>query len=264
MENSTYWEGGGAGINPSSTWQRFSVSYTFSNSGDSNEVDPFVVVPAGCGLQLWGWQFEEASSAGPYVLTAGYPRAGLGGVTSFTTSSLSAGTHPISASFGGDSQNSASTSPVLSQVVNKNTPTLSVSCSAATYGQTYSCTATVSGDHDGTISLTNNGSAWGSGTPDSGGNVTISATGAAAGSWPIVATYSGDSSYNGATANTTLVEARAVLTVTANSQSMTYVIHGAPSGWADRGSKNLGCATRRASNSFLALSNPPYDSRYDA
>ena len=45
-----------------------------------------------------------------------------GGSASFTTSTLTAGVHSITASYGGDSNNAAATSAVLSQTVNKASP----------------------------------------------------------------------------------------------------------------------------------------------
>ena len=59
----------------------------------------------------------------------------------FTTTTLTAGTHTITATFSGDSNNSSSTSAPLSQVVNKITPTLIWAPPAAiTYGTALSAT----------------------------------------------------------------------------------------------------------------------------
>ena len=55
----------------------------------------------------------QFSDAGSPIATA----ALNGGVASFTTSALTLGSHPITAFYGGDATNTASTSPVLTQVV---------------------------------------------------------------------------------------------------------------------------------------------------
>jgi hypothetical protein len=162
---------------------------------------------------------------GPYVVTDASPRAGYGAAASYTTSSLAVGTHSITSSFAGNGVNSTSVSPVLSQIVNKTTPPFFVSCSPSTvtYGQSYICSANVSGDCGGTISLTVNGSAWASGSPNSSGIFTASGVASGGiGAYTIGASYSGDSNYTSATASTTLTVTKAVLTVTANNASMTY------------------------------------------
>jgi hypothetical protein len=70
-----------------------------------------------------------------------------GGVATFLTFSLTAGTHSITAVYGSDANNSGSTSPALSQVVSKasTSPTVTSSLNPSTYGQSVTFTAHISG-----------------------------------------------------------------------------------------------------------------------
>ena len=84
---------------------------------------------------------------------------------------------------------------------------MSVSCSPnpITYGsQTTTCTTTVGGSATGTVAWTINGGAWTT-TGLSGGSTSAGGfNGYAAGSYAIVANYSGDSNYAAGSAPTTL------------------------------------------------------------
>jgi len=80
------------------------------------------------------------------------------GVTTLTISTLAIGTHPITAAYGGDTNNTTATSPILKQVVNTNTTTLAVVSSASTIYEGKSVTFTVtavgaSGVPSGSISI---------------------------------------------------------------------------------------------------------------
>jgi RHS repeat-associated protein len=71
----------------------------------------------GVSLEMADVQVEASASAGPYIATGASPQAGEGGVATFSTSSLAAGAHSITAVYGGDSNDSGSTSSVLNQMV---------------------------------------------------------------------------------------------------------------------------------------------------
>jgi Bacterial Ig-like domain (group 3) len=76
--------------------------------------------------------FKDRSS------TLGTGTLGSGGAATFTTSSLSAGSHGITAVYGGDANNLVSSSSVLPQVVNKPAPGLpSVSVASPASGASY-------------------------------------------------------------------------------------------------------------------------------
>jgi hypothetical protein len=69
-----------------------------------------------------------------------------GGSASFTTSALALGTHPITAIYGGDTDFTESTSPVVNQVVSRFDSTTEVSSAVepSVFGQSVTLTATVS------------------------------------------------------------------------------------------------------------------------
>src|ERR1019366_3781475 len=81
-----------------------------------------------------------------------------GGATAFalSTSSLTAGTHSITAVYGGDSANAGSTSPVLSQVIVAPTFTITTPSTPATplSGQTTTSTFTVTPTGTTTVPIT--------------------------------------------------------------------------------------------------------------
>jgi Bacterial Ig-like domain (group 3)/FG-GAP-like repeat len=126
-----------------------------------------------------------------------------GPTVTFTTSSLSVGSHKITAQY------NSSTSPVLVQVVNKATPTVTVTTSGpSTYGGTVTITATVPTGVTGTITFTSGGLSLGSGTIING-TVSITTTALAPPSDVITATYGGDTNYNSAVGTTTQTVAKA-------------------------------------------------------
>ncbi len=130
-----------------------------------------------------------------------------GGVAPLTTSSLPAGIFTITASYPGDANFAASTSPGLRQVVNSTTKsataiTLTSSLNPSIYGQSVSWTATVTTSGSvmpmGTVNFT-----WG----ESIGLATINASGVAtltksnlnADAYPLRAVYGGDANNLGST-----------------------------------------------------------------
>jgi hypothetical protein len=120
-----------------------------------------------------------------------------GTTASITTSSLTAGAHNITAQYNTDA------SPVLVQVVNKATPTVTVTTSGpSTYGQSVMITASVPTDATGTITLTSGSLSLGSGTISSG-SVSINTSLLTPPSDLITATYSGDNNYNSAVGTVT-------------------------------------------------------------
>ncbi|MHB2009210.1 MAG: beta strand repeat-containing protein, partial [Acidobacteriaceae bacterium] len=202
MENDTAWESTSLPSPVSAVWQRFSVTYTFTDPNDNNEVDSVVTVPAGCTVQLWGWQFEEASQPGPYIATNGASASGSGGVATFTTSSLPAGSNSITTVYGGDTNDAASTSPVLTQTVTAAAPTLSVATSGSPSisGASVTFTATISSGPTGTITFYDGGVSTGTGTI-SGATATLTTNSLAVGTHSITAGWAGNADYSAVTSS---------------------------------------------------------------
>jgi hypothetical protein len=132
-----------------------------------------------------------------------------GGTASLTTSSLQPGIYTITASYIGDSNFAASTSPALRQVVNSTTKsatstTFTSSLNPAIYGQkvTWTATVTTSGSSTptGKVSFTWNG-IWtiGSGTLNASGVATLTDPVLNADSYPLTAVYKGDANNLGST-----------------------------------------------------------------
>ncbi len=128
-------------------WQRCSLTAT------TNTTSPGVQVGGGNAplVYMWGAQFEQSNSTGPYVATNGVAASGSGGIATLTTSSLSGGSNPITAVYSGDANDAGSTSPVLTQVVPQVPPTITWPTPAAVpFGTALSstqldATATVNG-----------------------------------------------------------------------------------------------------------------------
>ena len=127
------------------------------------------------------------------------------GTATFATSALAAGTHAITASYGGDGNFTGSTSAALTQTVNKITTTTTVASSAnpSIIGAQVTYTATVSPVPDGgTVTFTDGGTTitgCGAQPVDSSGTATCQVTYNAVGSHTITAAYSGDATYKAST-----------------------------------------------------------------
>jgi hypothetical protein len=121
-----------------------------------------------------------------------------GGVAVLTTSTLAVGAHNITA------QISSDTSNIVVQVVNKATPTVTVTSSPnpSTFGNSVTITASVPTGATGTITFTSGALPLGSGIISSG-TVSVTTTLLPAPSAVITATYGGDATYNSATGTTT-------------------------------------------------------------
>jgi hypothetical protein len=149
-----------------------------------------------------------------------------GGTATFTTSSLSVGTHTITAVYNGNSSFSASTSNTVDQTVNAATTTTALSSSAnpSVAGQSVTFTATVtaispgSGTPTGTVGFYDSGTQIGSGTL-SGGTATFTTSSLSVAGHTIAAMYNGNSSFNANTSNTLTQTVNVASTTTALSSS---------------------------------------------
>ena len=126
------------------------------------------------------------------------------GVATLSTSALAAGSHQLTATYGGDSSFSSSTSTTLPYTVNKAGTSTTVSSSSPTInqGQSVTFTASVSstaGIPTGTVTFFSDGTSLGSASLSSG-QAQLSTSGLAAGSHTITATYNGDTNFTASNA----------------------------------------------------------------
>ena len=141
---------------------------------------------------------DGSTSLGTGMLNSGTPD-----VATFTTSSLSAATHPITAVYGSDTTNfSTSTSGTYQQTVNaaSTSATVSSSTSASVYGQSVTFTATVyvtspgMGTPTGTVTFKDGGTSIGTGglVGSTNPTATFATSTLSAATHPITAVYGSD------------------------------------------------------------------------
>jgi hypothetical protein len=153
-----------------------------------------------------------------------------GGVATFSTSSLSVGGHSITASYGSDTNFSGSTSTAVSQTVNQDGTTSSVTSSLnpSNSGQSVTFTATVSanspgsGTPSGMVTFLDGTTVLGTQTL-SGGTATLSTSSLSVGNHSITVSYAGDGNFTGGTStaltqtvNSTLPGTNTTVTSSAN------------------------------------------------
>src|SRR6266403_5059319 len=167
-----------------------------------------------------------------------------GGRATFTTPApgLTAGTHSITAIYGGDASFTISTSPALMQTVNKaaNSTSVASSNNPSISGATVTFTATVissaTGAPTGTVTFQDGAATLGTGML-SGGTATLSTSALAGGAHSITAVYAGDTNFASSTspalmqtvADFSLSASPTSTTATAGSTS-TYTITITPAG----------------------------------
>ena len=137
-------------------------------------------------------------------------------VASFSTSTLSVGTHTITATYGGDSTYSSASSTAFTETINKaaTSTSLSSSLNPSAFGQPVTLTATVAGTSGApapTGTVTFSTAAGTLGTATLNGNATsdqatLILSSLAPGSYAITATYAGDGNYSGSSNSFTLTQ----------------------------------------------------------
>jgi hypothetical protein len=156
-----------------------------------------------------------------------------GSTASFTTSTLTAGSHDVTAVYSGDTSHGtpAATSPIVTQVVNMVTPSLVVTTSGpSNYGDPVTITVTVSPGASGSVTITSGGNPIGTGTISPTGTVTITTTTLPVGTDTITVNYGGDGNNNSAngTTNQTVSKANPLITLSSSinpsmvNQSVTF------------------------------------------
>jgi hypothetical protein len=149
---------------------------------------------------------------------------------------LSAGTDTITATYSGDANFDASTSSVLSQVVQKANTTTAVSSAptSANLNQTVTLTATVTpstgGAPTGTVNFLDGSTQLGSSALNGSGVATFSTSALAAGTHSVSAAYGGDGNYNVSTSTgMSLIVAAPGFGLSASALSPASVAPGTPS-----------------------------------
>jgi probable HAF family extracellular repeat protein len=176
-------------MNPSVYGQQVNFTVTLSSCAASS-VTPTGNVTIYDGSTPFG---TLTSSSGPVL---------------FGTSNLSVGSQNITASYTGDNNFGATTSPALTQVVNPaaTMTTLASSSNPSSFGQTVTLTASVAavapgaGIPTGTVTFLDGTTTLGTATLNSASNATLSTSSLAIGSNNLTASYIGDANFAGSTA----------------------------------------------------------------
>ncbi len=195
--------GGDVNNNPATgtttqTVSKTTPTVTVTTSGPSNYGDPVTItttVPVG--------------TTGTVTVTSGGVTLGSGtvnpttGTVTITTGSLPAGSNPITAIYGGDTNNNPN-SGSTTQTVSKGSPTstLTSSQNPSTVGSPVTFTDTLPTNVTGTVTFTSGGTVLGTATVTNG-VATLTSSTLSAGSDPVTATYSGDANNNGSSASLT-------------------------------------------------------------
>jgi hypothetical protein len=168
----------------------------------------------------------------------GSPVTLSGGSGSYSTSSLSQGTHTITATYSGNSSYAGSTSPNLSQQINaggkaSTSTAVKSSLNPSTVGASVTLTANVSSSTSGTITGTvtffDGGTALGSAVALASGAATYTTTALTQGPHTITAAYSGDSNYTTST-SPALTQTVNAATKAATTTAVTSSLNPSPSG----------------------------------
>ena len=190
-----------------SGWVRISVTGAFLGSDSGNCLN-FIVRNATTNagaVSVYGLQLEQSNVLGPYVSTTSSARSGSGAVATFSATSLSLGTHSMTASYSGDSTYAASTSTTLTQTVdNKLASSVVVAGypNPSTFGASVTFMATVMPSScTGSVTFKDGAATLGTGAI-SGGAATFSTSALAVGSHSIRGSYNGDSNCNSSTSAT--------------------------------------------------------------
>ena len=159
--------------------------------------------------------------------------AGAGATATFTTSSLSGGTHAITAGYSGDTNFAISSNSVLQTVTTACTSTsVSSSSNSSVFGQSVTFTATVTAgsltfDNGGTVTFSDGSTSLGTASL-SGGQATYSAPSSVIDTvttHTIRASYSGDTNFSGSS-NSVLQTVSTACTSTSVSSSSNSSVYG--------------------------------------
>jgi hypothetical protein len=168
---------------------------------------------------------SPSAATGTVTFKDGSTTLGTGTVSSgkatFSTSTLIAGSHSITAVYGGDTNYNTSTSSALTQTVNKATTTVTLTSSSnpSAAGVSVTFTATVSPSAaTGTVTFKDGSTTLGTGTLSSG-IATFSTSTLALGSHSITASYGGDTNDNTSTSSTLTQQVEQPSSITVSSST---------------------------------------------
>jgi len=154
---------------------------------------------------------------------------GAAGVATYSTNSLTVGTHQISATYAGDTNHAASNTASLSElIVQASMATLQSSLNPSAAGNNVTFTAKITGTSTvvptGTVVFKDGSTVLGTATLDGTGSATYSTTTLAVGSHSMSVTYSGDSNYYASTASLTqtVQNSSTQIALTASSNPVAY------------------------------------------
>jgi large repetitive protein len=186
------------------------VTSSLNPSDFGQNVTFIAAVTTGTGTLTGTVSFSDGAT----VLAASIPLTAGG--ASFTTSTLTVGSHSITASYSGDSTHSPSTStPALIQVVIQASPTtttITSNLNPSNFGQGVTFTATITttganaGTPTGTVSFSDGATVLATSVPVTAGVASFTITTLAVGSHAITASYSGDSAHSPSTSTPALVQ----------------------------------------------------------
>jgi hypothetical protein len=234
----------------------FPSTAAVASSANPSEAGESVTFTATVTAQVTGTPTGTVTfSDGPTVLGQGTLTSGT---ASFSTASLTFGSHSITASYSGDSSFTGSVSTSLSQIVQKanTTTTLSASPITANMNQSVTLTATVtpgtSGLPTGTVSFLDGTTQIGSSSLSGSGVATFSTSTLTAGTHAITAVYGGDGNFNGSTSSgANLVVTNSGFSLSSSALSPASVVPGgsarstitiAPTGGFNSSTLNLSCS----------------------
>ena len=149
----------------------------------------------------------------------GVPQTLVKGVATFTTSSLSTGTHPVTAAYSGDATFHPSTSAALAQVVNSKASSATAVASSlnpSVFGGSVTFTAKVtsgSGTPTGSVSFSSGSTTLGTGALNNKGVATFTTSALTPTTNTVTATYGGDVNFSSSSATVNQAVNRATPTV---------------------------------------------------
>jgi len=187
-----------------------SLTSSLNPSTSGQSVTFTATVTAAAGTPTGTVTFSDGST----VLGTGSLSSGK---ATYTTKLLSVGSHPITASYSGDTNNDVSTSNLVVQVVNglpKANVTLTSNNNPSDSGQSVKFTASVSpSGATGSVTFYDGSTSIGS-TNLSSGSASFSTSSLSVGSHNITAVYGGNTTYASSTSNTVIQKVRGRTTIT--------------------------------------------------